>query len=69
MKARPDTFQMTLPSGQIVRCWQRQREAIRAEVERFGAVMLLNDEDPEVYRFIPRDSVEYRALESVARPG
>lgn len=60
---------LTLPSGQIVRCWQKQREPIREEVERFGSVMLVNDRDPEVYRFIPRASDEYALRAGTARPG
>lgn len=69
MSVRPDTFMLTLPSGQVVRCWQRQREAIREETRRFGSIMLVNDDDPEVYRFVPRADPEYAIRESTARSG
>ncbi len=69
MSVRPDTFMLTLPSGQIVRCWQHQREAIREETRRYGNVMLVNDADPEVYRFIPRADPEYEIFSGTARPG
>lgn len=69
MSVRPDTFLLTLPSGQIVRCWQRQREAIREERRRFGSIMLVNDPDPEVYRFIPRRDPEYALRQDQARSG
>ena len=69
MSLRPDTFLLTLPSGQVVRCWQRQREAIREERRRYGSVMLVNDPDPEVYRFIPSGSVEWHERQPGARAG
>ena len=69
MSVRPDTFLLSLPSGQVVRCWQRQREAIREERRRYGDIMLVNDPDPEVYRFVPRGTEEYRLRAGTARPG
>ncbi len=69
MSVRPDTFMLTLPSGQLVRCWQRQREAIREETRCYGSIMLVNAEDPEVYRFIPRADPEYKLRVDGARPG
>lgn len=69
MSVRPDTFMKMLPSGEWVRCWTRQRDAIHAEQDRYGSIMLWRDEGEEVYRFIPRSSDEFAIRSGTARPG
>jgi hypothetical protein len=55
---RPDTFMLTLPNGEKVRCWRREADAIRADVARTGSVILVRDPATEVYDRIAPHSAE-----------
>jgi hypothetical protein len=52
------------------RCLVKDRDRIRAELMRFGEVMLMNDiHDGLVFRYIPRGSAEYVLRAGTASPG
>lgn len=61
-RIRPDTYMQSMGVGGVPRrCLVKDREKIRAELMAHGEVMLMNDiHDGEVFRYIPRDSDEYR---------
>lgn len=50
---RPDTFQLTLPSGEKVRCWRRQAAEIYLDVKATGSVALMLDHASGVYERLP----------------
>lgn len=64
---RPDTFLLTLPDGKKVVCWQREAEAIRADVHATGSVILIKDPASEVYERVAPDSAEAPVLREHGR--
>ena len=73
MSLRPDTFELTLPDNQKVRCWVKDIARIRLELAGIRAglqesiILVRSDKDPEVFDHIPWDSAEGRAWR--AHPG
>ena len=63
----PDTFLLTLPDGQQVRCWTREADAIRADVRLTGTVILVKDPASEVYERVAPDSSEAPVLREHGR--
>lgn len=64
---RPDTFMLTLPDGQKVRCWRKDAENIRRDVQQTGTVRLIRDPLTDVYDWVAADSVEAKAMDPIAR--
>lgn len=62
-----DTFLFTLPDGQRVRCWEKDRAAIQADVRRSGNVFLIRDPGTEVYDRVAPESIEAAAMTPMAR--
>lgn len=54
---RPDTFQLTLPNGEKVRCWRRQANEIYLDVHATGNVYLMLDQATGVYERLPPGTV------------
>jgi hypothetical protein len=46
---KPDTFLLTLPDGQRVRCWRKDAQALRVDVALTGNVFLRRSPGSEVY--------------------
>lgn len=55
---KPDTFLLTLPNGEKVRCWAKDADKIRHDVMFTGNVFLRRDHGSEVYEYIDPASVE-----------
>jgi hypothetical protein len=68
---RPDTYLQSMGEGGVPRrCLVKDRDNIRAELMRYGEVMLMNDiHDGAVFRYIPRGSAEYQLRRGTASPG
>lgn len=64
---RPDTFLLTLPSGERVRCWTKDAGLLRQDVRAGGSVYLVRDPATEVYDRIAPDSVEATTARAVGR--
>lgn len=55
MTPRPGTFELTLPNGEKVRCWQKDAVAIRADILRDANVCLIRDPLTGVYDRVEAD--------------
>lgn len=64
MIVRPGTFSLTLPNGEEVLCWTRDRLAILRDVGTTGDVALARDPLTGVYeRIDPANATQARVVE------
>jgi hypothetical protein len=64
---RRGTFELTLPDGKKVRCWRRDRIALKLDVALTGQVYLRRPPGSEVWERVDPASIEGREMEPRAR--